>query len=140
MFCMEHMLPSTKILTLKSNGCKGVCLDDYKDEDEPPPIWAQQYIEACKGDSGSGQFITNGHEIKPENFNKLRAVLTSVYTQNYADAFVHAGKTYGVPCGTYSYDAAESKQSKRVYFKTLGVSQSITYSKTLNWIKKKAKL
>ena len=140
MYCMEHAPPSTKTITFKSGGCKGVCWDDYKEEDRAPPIWAQSYIEGCKGDSGSGQFITNGYEIKPEHFDKLRGVLTSVYTTNYADAFIHSGKTYGVPCGTYSYDAVESKPGKRVYFKTLGISQSTTYSNTLNWIKKTANL
>ena len=114
-----------------------MCWDDYKEKDEDPPIWAQSYIEACSGDSGSGQFITNGHEIQPQNFDKLKCILTSVYTSNYADTFLYAGKTHGVPCGTYSYDAVESKLGRRVYYKTLGISQSTTHSDTLLWIKKK---
>ena len=147
MYCMENQLPVTKTVTLKP----GVCMT-YRDErdriyiekDEYPPVWADQYMTSCKGDSGAGQFVTNGYEIKPENFDSLKCILTSVSTSSHSDHFIdELGKKRNVPCGTYSYNAEESKKlgfQERIYFQTRQVSQSTTYPDTLKWIKKKAKL
>ena len=146
MYCMEIELPVTKIVTLKPGVCMDY-LDDkdriYTEKDESPPVWAGQYRTGCGGDSGSGQFVTNGYKIKPENFHNLRCILTSVYTTSHSDLFTHQGEWYNVPCGTYSYNADESKKSgyqDRVYFQAREVSQSTTYPDTLEWIKQKAKL
>ena len=147
MYCMEYQLPITKTITFEPDICV-----DYVDErdmvytanNENPPVWAHSYMKACAGDSGSGQFITNGYEIKPEHFDNLRCVLTAVHTSRSSDKFQDdLGEKRSVPCGTYSYNAEESKKSgfqKKIYIESQDVSQRTTNSDTLNWIKTKANI
>ena len=145
MYCMDYIRPTAKTITFKSYGCMGVALQEYEEKDETPPVWSQSYVDGCLGDSGSGQFITNGYEINPKHFDKLKCILTSVATTMHKDKFSYGGKKYDVPCGTFSYDAKASKRGsifnfkKRKYFRTTGVSQSTTFPNTLAWIKEKIK-
>ena len=143
---MEYQHPVTKIIIFKPECMEYVDEKNkaYTEIDENPPIWARSYVAACDGDSGSGQFITNGYEIKPKNFEKLRCVLASVHTSRTSDKFLdHLGEERSVPCGTFTYDAKESKKSgfkKNIYFEAHDVSQKTTNTDTLNWIKQKANI
>ena len=140
MYCMDYIRPTAKTITFKSYGCAFVDFQEYEEKDETPPMWSQSYVDGCRGDSGSGQFITNGYELNHKHFDKLKCILTSVATTMDKDKFSYGGKTYHVPCGTFSYDAKASKrEGTRKYFRTAGVSQSTTFPNTLAWIKEKIK-
>ena len=138
MYCMENETPAAKTITFKSGCGKGVCWNEYRNKEEDSPIRAHSYMQPCGGDSGSGQFIRNGYDNNAENIDKFKYVLTSIHTTSVGDTFELRGKSYVVPCGIYSYDATNSKPGRRVYYKSLDISQSTTYSDTLVWIKQKA--
>ena len=151
MYCMENVLPDTKIMALKKKKPSGIHLDDYLEKKIAPPLGNTAYREGCSGDSGSGQFISNGVEYKPENMDRLKLVQVAIYSNTGATSFEHRGKTYDVPCGTYSYDMKKSKRSNeeknpglpwkiREYYDTVSMSCKTTDPKALRWIKMKARI
>ena len=112
----------------------------YEDED-----WnADSYRTLCSGDSGSGQFTTNGIESiedpsiprtryrdvdnKDKNF---KHILTAIHTHNmfsdYQDTY---GKLHELPCGTNFY-----RKDFQFYNRNKGMSQSLAWPKIHNWIK-----
>ena len=112
----------------------GINVGDYEFGEEKPPVGVESYPQNCAGDSGSGQFTAS-----MSNRYTLVAIHTKIL--NDRDRFKDdKGDFPELPCGSYSYDARGSKDSKgvyskRVYLQTHTMSESITYPKTLQWIK-----
>ena len=112
----------------------------YEDED-----WnADSYRTLCSGDSGSGQFTTNGMESIEDPSVKCRRcrdvdnkdtnfkhILTAIHTHGM---FTHYQDTYGKlhqpPCGTNFY-----RKDFQFYHRNKGMSQSLAWPKIHNWIK-----
>ena len=158
MYCMDIQLPATKTLRFQSNGCV-TYLDEYEEKDEQPPKGIESYKDGCKGDSGSGQFISNERSGMGAKF---RYVQIAVYTTGTGDQFVdNKGNAHTVPCGSYSYNAVESRRlnvpkvqvkcpkgpnllcpgtKKRAYLRSFSMSESTTYADTLHWIKSRTNL
>ena len=146
LYCMENELPSTKIMIFKKKGKDGIHLDDYLDKKIAAPIENKSYREACSGDSGSGQFISNKVDYKPQNLDLFKYVQVAVETEAWRSKFKHGGKTINVPCGTFSYDMEASKIANtgrqtwkyREYFSTATMAHKSTVTSTLKWIKNTA--
>ena len=142
MYCMENVLPKTRVLLFKRNPPSGTFLK------VEPPIGNTAYREGCSGDSGSGQFVSNDVEYSPQNFARFKFVQVAIFTNTGARSFEYGGETYEVPCGTYSYDKEESKRLNeekgykpwriREYYFTTSMSHKTIDPKALRWIKIRA--
>ena len=151
MYCMENVLPDTKIMALRKKKPSGIHLDDYLEKKIAPPLGNTAYREGCGGDSGSGQFISNDVEYKPGNMDRLKLVQVAIFSNGGDTSFEHGGESYYLPCGTYSYNMKESKRLNeeknsglplpwqiRDYYHTVSISHKTTGSEALRWIKIKA--
>ena len=104
---------------------------------------ANSYRTLCRGDSGSGQFITNSMEslenpiitcercsnIDEEDRN-LKYILTAVHTLGiisdwYTD---QSGKRHTLPCGTNFY------RKDLQYLRKKGISHSLAWPEIHRWI------
>ena len=148
LYCEENELPNTKIMIFKKKGKDGIHLDNYLDKKIAAPIENKSYREACSGDSGSGQFISNKVDYKPQNLDQFKFVQVAVETEAWRSKFKHGGKTINVPCGTFSYDMEKSKEENakwgrkkwryREYYYTLSMAHQTTEVSNLEWIKNTA--
>ena len=87
LYCEENELPSTKIMTFKKKGKDGIHLDDYLDKKIKAPILNRSYREACPGDSGSGQFVSNKVDYKQENLDRFKFVQVAIATEGWHRKF-----------------------------------------------------
>ena len=135
-YCMKSKLPPTEIITINPD-----TLPSYQPEKEEVTRPISSYIMSCFGDSGAGQFISNGVNLKEGTIqNDPRYVLAAIGNlgiQKDHDEFADKnGKMHKFPCGTYTYD----HQSGDYLQKWFPVSESITSPKNFKWIKKKLNL
>ena len=129
-YCMKSELPTTNTITVNPNN-----LENYLYVKLDPPKWIDTYTQNCKGDSGSGQFISNNKQL-PEDVMEFRYILVAIHESSTKDLFKDKnGKLHNVPCGAYTY----SRKTKK-YLKSIGVSISTTWAKHLNWIKQKSNI
>ena len=134
--CMTSKLPSSNVGTFSRDPQSG-SLTWLTWEDEKPRDSAKGYLSICEGDSGSGQWITNGED--EDNFNSvldlkyvLIAVLTSAFAVTYDEPLYvhHLG-----PCGREVY-FPDSDTYK--WYATS--SQRITSNEIFDWIKNEANI
>ena len=148
MYCMKYELPDTHTMVFKKRGISGVDLNKYYHRKVDPPKGHIAYRMGCGGDSGSGQFISNDVDYRPENLLRFKYFQVAVYTMDSINTFTHGGKMYRMPCGTFSYNMRESKRLndegnyipwiKRAYYRNAGISHKTTKRNVLLWIKIKA--
>ena len=149
MICEKSILPKTRAVNFihyypGSPPTWASPVFTYEDEE-----WnADSYRLLCTGDSGSGQFTTNGMEsiedpsipcrrcrdIEDRDKN-FKHILTAIHTHGrrtgrYKDTY---GKQHTLPCGTYFH----RKDLRELRHK--GMSQSLASPKIHNWIKDKYK-
>ena len=97
------------------------------------------YMQGCKGDSGSGQFISNNvneYMNLPKDNGNLRYVLAAIDSKSTFPAEKDLnGKILEYPCGTFTYDP-----KLKTHKGTGGISISTTYHEILNWIKRKSNI
>ena len=149
MICEKSILPKTRAINFihyypGSPPTWASPVFTYEDEE-----WnADSYRLLCTGDSGSGQFTTNGMESIEDPSVKCRRcrdvdnkdtnfkhILTAIHTHNkftyYQDNY---GKLHQPPCGTNFY-----RKDFQFYHRNKGISQSLAWPKIHNWIKYKYK-
>ena len=135
-YCMKSKLPDTESIVFNSKNKKTLDWADLKNNyrvvRKEAPKGLQLYEAACSGDSGAGQFVTNG--INPlevdENLDELRYVLVAIYVGRINGDFQSKGNTYEFPCGSYTwYDGEYTQES--------GESESTTWKENFDWIKRK---
>ena len=148
MICEKSILPKTRAINFihyypGSKPTWASPVFTYEDED-----WhADSYRSLCSGDSGSGQFTTNGIESIEDPSVKCRRcrdvenkdinfkhILTAIHThgyrtRHYKDAY---GKLHQLPCGANFFQ-------KNFPYRYKGISQSLVWPKIHNWIKDKYK-
>ena len=120
---MKSNLPTTNTITINPDR-----MENYLIVKIPAPKWISSYLEVCRGDSGSGQFISDGH----------RYILVAVYTTyipSYKYKYSLNKVKHEVPCGTNSYHKKSGK-----YLKTDTISESTTWHENLDWIKQKSNI
>ena len=142
---MAFELPDTHTMVFKKRGSSGIHLNAYYHNKVEPPTENKAYRMSCGGDSGSGQFISNDVEYRPENLARFKYLQIAVDTTSTTNQFVHGGKTYNLPCGSFSYNMKESKRLneegkyipwiKRAYYWYAGISHKTTKPNVLLWIK-----
>ena len=110
--CMKTELPSADVVTLHLDRSKmEIDWDNYQVDKEDPPTTISSYASACYGDSGSGQFITNGFE--PEDEGKFRFILSAIFRTRSGSQFKDdKGEQHQVPCGSYTFDQKWSTKGK----------------------------
>ena len=132
--CYE-LYPGDTIVILFNKYNSNAYLLNYLYVKLDPPKWIDTYTQNCKGDSGSGQFISNNKQL-PEDVMEFRYILVAIHESSTKDLFKDKnGKLHNVPCGAYTY----SRKTKK-YLKSIGVSISTTWAKHLNWIKQKSNI
>ena len=133
---MKSKLPDTESIVFNSKNKKTLdwanLKNNYRVVRKEAPKGLQLYEAACSGDSGAGQFVTNG--INPlevdENLDELRYVLVAIYVGRINGDFQSKGNTYEFPCGSYTwYDGEYTQES--------GGSESTTWKENFDWIKRK---
>ena len=139
-YCMKNQLPAADVVTLHSDGKSDIDWDNYQVGKEDPPTTISSYSAGCSGDSGSGQFISNGFE--PENEEKFRFILSAIFTKKVGNTFKDdKGEEYKVPCGSYTFNNEASYIGNRNYLQSYAISESITTPvSTLAWIKETAEI
>ena len=139
-YCMKNDLPAANVATFHSEGNSGIDWKNYQIEYEEPPITITSYASGCYGDSGSGQFITNG--LDPEKDDKFRFILAAIFTKRVGDIFKDdQGVEHKVPCGAYTFDKDASIIGARKYLQSYSISESITTpAYTFWWIKGMAEI
>ena len=136
MICMHNQIPATRELKFLNMGRLNYLFDKYVVTKVDSPENLQSYIAGCHGDSGSGQFIDA--QITTDGSKGSQFALVAIYKGTQKDKFLHNGKNYRVPCGTFSYDSiGTQRENKPVYLKARGVSVSTTKLDILVWMKMK---
>ena len=133
-YCMKNVLPVANVATLHSEENSGINWENYQIGIEDPPMDVFSYATGCFGDSGSGQFITNG--LDPKN-DKFRFILAAIYSSGVGDKFEVNGVAHNMPCGANSFSRADTLlMGKKHYLQPHTISESITTPvDTLAWIK-----
>ena len=132
-YCMKSKLPVTETITIDPD-----TLPRYQNDKEEVIRPRSVYISSCLGDSGAGQFISNGVNLKEGTIqNDPRYVLAAIDSYSHADQFADEnGEMHRLPCGTYTY-----YHPSRDYLREYDlVSESITWPKSFKWIKQKLNL
>ena len=134
MYCMKSKLPKTSTISFNPKDMK-----NYRPKYEKAPKGMVSFMQYCKGDSGSGQFISNNvnkYMNLPKDTGNLRYLLAGIFIKGFVDKFEDEnGQTHLVPCGTYAYDEKTMK-----YLESTEVSMITTNQKILNWIKGKSNI
>ena len=136
-YCMKNVLPVANVATFHSEENSGINWKNYQIGIEDPPMGVFSYATGCFGDSGSGQFITNG--LDPKN-DKFRFILAAIYSSGVGDKFEVNGVAHNMPCGANSFSHADTLlNGKKHYLQPRTISESITTPvHTLAWIKELA--
>ena len=133
MICMKSDLPKTKIVTfIKQPGAEPTWNRPVFGV-ENAVEYADSYRMICRGDSGSGQFITNEDVYESSTSDGSRMILAAIVSRNdyKNDPFIDEhGNSHEIPCGTNYYDKKREK-----YLQNRAVSHSITWPKIHRWIK-----
>ena len=131
--CMKSKLPSASIGKFNLDSNSGDLSFVMWDNEVAQPENARAYILPCLGDSGSGQWITNGYKEEYEYIFKqvLVAVHANHWHVNYDD---DQGVQFG-PCGGVMYFPSIND-----YRWDAASSQVLTWKEIFDWIKDKAEI
>ena len=92
------------------------------------------YISGCRGDSGSGQWITQDESPSGANEQINRNVLVAIATKVFQGTYYKNGKKEHGVCG------ADIPNINGEQLVSAPVSIKTTYGKILTWIKRKANI
>ena len=137
---MKANLPDTEFLVFNANNDKKLDWDNMKNNylvnQNKAPKEIISYQDGCKGDSGSGQFVTNGLDLRTDDYSldDLKYVLVAIYVGKIGIESFRRQKasreSHKFPCGTYTWYNGK-------YIQASATSESTTWKENLNWIKKK---
>ena len=107
---MKSDSPRAKIGRFKISTSSSNTLELERWDDEPPPIDAMSYITPCKGDSGSGHWLTT--VLSEDKTITIKTVLAAVYATKYHATWkTPDGKERFLPCGGVIDNAKTDRKS-----------------------------
>ena len=140
MYCMKANLPDTEFLVFNANNDKKLDWDNMKNNylvnQNKAPKEIISYQEGCRGDSGSGQFVANGLDLRKDDYSidDLKYVLVAIHTHTIGKEYFKrqqaSRKSHMFPCGVYTWYMGE-------YIQASTTSESTTWKENLDWIKRK---
>ena len=136
---MSSKLPKTKFVRYrkKSGSIPDWANPEFFQYNAPSQI--ESYRISCEGDSGSGQIFATKYTDRQTHLKHKKFVLSAVFKgivsdPFYTKKFLFKKKLHRLPCRAYTYSKKQGK-----YIKSVGTSQSTTFSEIFTWIKAQIK-